>query len=263
MVQHQGTNEEGGSNNERLDKTHPGLRILKEGAYSKWLGVKRSEGEHSARARLIRAHLVDLESYLTFGMVTGSPDFENVYQRCDYSHHRPGTIIEYPCHGATLKPIELGNVNKSISNYGPVFTKLRAVIVVARYQKHATVVPVYTHNGKGITFLSKEEKKEHVLLLDEGEQKNVKAEAKARAKDKAKAKAADEGGPETIFAIKDKGFTGNRWFNTTTYVKFTELSSHHYKMGCRLLGKLDRKSLDKLHNIILRRFNKNSVEFAP
>jgi hypothetical protein len=65
--------------------------------------------------------------------------------------YRPGMMIRAPIHEPFLPgAADIHHRAKTYSLYGPVFTKVRKMIVVAVYYSHYTALPLYTHNGNGL-----------------------------------------------------------------------------------------------------------------
>ena len=98
----------------------------------------------------------------------------NVLQPQKLARHKfkPGMIIRCSMHeedymgtsrGADMA---LGSKFVSKSFAGNVFTKIRIMIVVARHENHYTAVPLYTHNGNGLSMKTADEKMEYVSVKD-------------------------------------------------------------------------------------------------
>lgn len=65
--------------------------------------------------------------------------------------YKPGMIIRAPLHEPALPGVADNNDRTTTEClYGPIFTKVRKMIVVALYHNHYTALPIYTHNGKGL-----------------------------------------------------------------------------------------------------------------
>ena len=83
-----------------------------------------------------------------------------------------GTIIRAPLHEEDFNGTSKGsNITMSSeapakSSYGAVFTKMRVMIVTARFQNHYIAVPLYTHNGNGLSKKTPEEQREYVSIRD-------------------------------------------------------------------------------------------------
>lgn len=76
-----------------------------------------------------------------------------------------GMIIRAALHEPLLSgATDLTDKNKGSSIYGPVFSKVRKMIVVALYEDHYIALPVYTHNGNGLQGKTKAD--EYVSVKD-------------------------------------------------------------------------------------------------
>ena len=63
-----------------------------------------------------------------------------------------GKIIRAPFHEQDYNPPGITNTNDlTESNWGPVHSKFRPMIVVALYRDHYIVVPLFTHQSRGIS----------------------------------------------------------------------------------------------------------------
>ena len=83
---------------------------------------------------------------------------------------KPGVIFRAALHeedfmgAAKESEITKTDSNRSETKYGPVYTKQRKMIVVAIHQDHYVAVPLYTHNGKGLSKKGKPD--EYVSIRD-------------------------------------------------------------------------------------------------
>lgn len=81
-----------------------------------------------------------------------------------------GTIVRCPLHEnmGTSRESEVTAASKfaSQSHYGAVFSKMRVMIIIARFQSHYVAVPLYTHNGVGLLRKTADERKEYVSIKD-------------------------------------------------------------------------------------------------
>jgi len=81
-----------------------------------------------------------------------------------------GTIVRCPLHenmGTSREPeITAASKFASQSHYGAVFSKMRVMIIIARFQSHYLAVPLYTHNGVGLLRKTADERKEYVSIKD-------------------------------------------------------------------------------------------------
>ncbi|KAG8532749.1 uncharacterized protein KY384_002627 [Bacidia gigantensis] len=60
------------------------------------------------------------------------------------------------------------DVEKTVqTKHGLVMTKLRWMIVVVKHEQHYTAIPLYTHNGTGLSNKSERAKREYVSIRDD------------------------------------------------------------------------------------------------
>ncbi|KAI4222267.1 MAG: hypothetical protein L6R36_006266 [Xanthoria steineri] len=71
--------------------------------------------------------------------------------------YRPGMIIrayvheqDYEAASSKSNVTVKSDKHRSITNYGPIFTKRRPMIVLAKREDHYIAIPIFTHNGNGI-----------------------------------------------------------------------------------------------------------------
>ena len=101
-------------------------------------------------------------------------DTENVQQPRILASHMfvPGMVVRAPLHeqdyiGASgASNLTVASKFVSESNFGNVFTKVRIMIVVAAYKSHYVALPLYTHNGNGLSRKSPAQQLEYVSIRD-------------------------------------------------------------------------------------------------
>ena len=85
---------------------------------------------------------------------------------------KPGMILRCSMHEedymGTSRGADMTVASKFVSKSfaGNIFTKIRIMIVVARHENHYTAVPLYTHNGNGLSMKTADEKMEYVSVKD-------------------------------------------------------------------------------------------------
>ena len=98
----------------------------------------------------------------------------NVQQPQKLSRHtfKPGMILRCSMHeedcAGTSRGADITVASKFVSKSfaGNVFTKIRIMIVVATHKHHYCAVPLYTHNGNGLSKKTTEEKVEYISVRD-------------------------------------------------------------------------------------------------
>ncbi|KAI9709418.1 MAG: hypothetical protein M1812_007695 [Candelaria pacifica] len=82
------------------------------------------------------------------------------------SEYRIGLIFRAPHHEQHWNPrgSQVGDKGRTESCAGPICTKTRKMIVVAMYSDHYVAIPLYTHNGNGLT--RKENADDYVSVFD-------------------------------------------------------------------------------------------------
>lgn len=85
---------------------------------------------------------------------------------------KPGMIIRAALHDPLLAGTADSNDKRRTSSlYGPVFSKIRKLIVVALYEDHYVALPVYTHHGNGLQAKAKPD--EYISVSDHRSQEPV------------------------------------------------------------------------------------------
>lgn len=89
------------------------------------------------------------------------------------SSFKVGLIFRTVVHEALMdKHIEKGAKGRTESDYGPISTKFRKMIVISLHEDHCICLPIYTHNGEGCE--NKTKRDEFVSIRDT--RSNVSAE---------------------------------------------------------------------------------------
>ena len=126
------------------------------------LGPRQQRGPPSyataARTHIQNSHQKPLSSYMKQSCLPvdeRDPVLELAEQqkgrRLAKEVYKPGMIIRAPLHEPFLPgATDMKDRTRTESLQGPVFTKVRKMIVVALYYDHYTALPVYTHNGNGL-----------------------------------------------------------------------------------------------------------------
>ena len=90
------------------------------------------------------------------------------HQRCVQlrkADYKPGMLFSAPLHTEDWHANAQPNYNTTVSEaFGPVFTKFRMMVVIAKYESHYISLPIYTHGGRGID--RKDAKWEYVSIRD-------------------------------------------------------------------------------------------------
>jgi len=113
-------------------------------------------------------------SYMALNRPGNSAVLGNVQQPQKLARHMfvPGTIIRCALHEedymGTSKGAEVTVASKFVSksDAGSVFTKIRIMIVVSCHSRQYTALPLYTHNGNGLSRKDADEQMEYVSVRD-------------------------------------------------------------------------------------------------
>ena len=83
-------------------------------------------------------------------------------RKADY---KPGMMFSAPLHTEDWQANAQPNYNTTVSEeFGPVYSKFRIMVVIAKYESHYVSLPIYTHGGRGID--KKDAKWEFVSIRD-------------------------------------------------------------------------------------------------
>lgn len=147
----------------------------------------------------------------------------------DWECFNQGRILRVPFHVSNMDPYLSWDDRKlTLSKAGPVYSKYRLVVVFRKFQTQMECLPFYTHNGKGVTCKTVEEKKEWVSVMDES-----------------------EGVPQ----IEDEGRTLTMLLDDKEKVRpnaclhITESVMVEYAENIRDVGKLEWSSFEQLHKL--------------
>ena len=107
----------------------------------------------------------------TFGSVNGSPDLKSSRcQKLPKDLFRPGMIIRGVVHEQDFHNTADGSVMTiadkytTESKFGLIHSKYRKMIVVALFENHYLAIPLYTHNGNGVSRKSRPD--EYISVRD-------------------------------------------------------------------------------------------------
>jgi len=162
-------------------------------------------------------------------------------RRTDMLHHYDeydeGVIFSTAYHEAHYDQdrIDLNDPNQTASNFGIICSKFRKFIVVARFAKHVTALPIYTYGGRGLS--RKKDKDEYVSVRDDDD-----------APDRAAAAESKHG---LLWAYTDHAFKHSKWhrMGNETSVRFTTPYPHQMSSKATISGRLDEDSLERLQNL--------------
>lgn len=140
-----------------------------------------------------------------------------------------GTIIDVPFHTPDSETeVSTLDINRSATVCGVVHTKTRLMVVIKNHAMHATCVPVYSHNGKGLAGKGPEAREEFVAV------QNMWSNW------------APENSYQPLLAASQSG----QVFRDLSYAKFTEPRSHYYGAMCGVAGQLDDVSTTRLLDLV-------------
>ncbi|XXG95617.1 hypothetical protein Hte_001885 [Hypoxylon texense] len=144
--------------------------------------------------------------------------------------YRPGVVFSAPFHTSTTLDeayVKSDDPNLTASPFGTICSKYRKLIVLNTYGEHCTVLPIYTHNGKGLD--GKKFVAEFITIRDRYDRKP----------------APEEGLYPGIYAVRNSTFTG-KFIGGRSCVKLTETCSHRYDAMATMEGMLDEVSMERL-----------------
>ncbi|KAI0178658.1 hypothetical protein GGR52DRAFT_532979 [Hypoxylon sp. FL1284] len=193
---------------------------------------------HRETARTLRRW--SLVEGLMYGQNTSSLRDTDIKHPSDV--YQPGTVFSAPFHTASTKDelyVAYDDPNLTAKEdiadtcyfSGTICSKYRKMVVVHRYGEHCSVMPIYTHNGKGLqdkNFLG-----EYVSIRDKDDPNP----------------APREGPYNMIHAVRSSGFTGTFIIGKST-VKLTELCNHRYDALATIEGHLDADSKRQLYYLL-------------
>ncbi|KAL8681811.1 MAG: hypothetical protein Q9186_002126 [Xanthomendoza sp. 1 TL-2023] len=145
---------------------------------------------------------------------------------------KPGLIIRALLHeqdyeaSSSRSNITIADKYRSNTNYGPIYTKCRKMIVLALFEDHYTAIPIFTHNGNGLARKKKPE--EYVSIVDH------------RAKYES---------PPLNFngqLVTDQMYNGTQLFDAKSTAHVTYALSRKYDLPCVKEGFLTKKSSNRL-----------------
>ena len=116
--------------------------------------------------------------------------------------------------------------NMTSTCHGPIYSKVRRMVVVQRWYGHYIALPFYSHNGNGLAY--KENKNEFVTVQDH--------------RSKVKARPQSEHNPLWTEYLKD----GVPIYTPETTVHLTYPQARAYDKPCSIEGYLDRSSIKRL-----------------
>ena len=90
---------------------------------------------------------------------------QNTGRKISKELYKPGMIIRAILHEPHFNPTStVVDSNRTQSIFGPIHSKYRKMIVIALYEGHYIAIPLYTHNGNGLTRKSRPD--EYVSVKD-------------------------------------------------------------------------------------------------
>lgn len=137
-------------------------------------------GASSAESRTF-SKKTSTQGYLKHASMTQGIEDIQKPRRYPKAHYQLGTIVRCPLHEnmGTSRESGVFTASKfaSQSHYGAVFSKMRVMIVVARFQNHYVAVPLYTHNGVGLLRKTVDEREEFVSIKDHRDERQFIAQS--------------------------------------------------------------------------------------
>ncbi|KAI4139089.1 MAG: hypothetical protein L6R39_006472 [Caloplaca ligustica] len=150
----------------------------------------------------------------------------------DKSSFRPGLIVRGAVHEqdyiatSTGTNLTITDRNRTNSAYGPLCSKHRKMIVLSLYQDHYIAIPLFTHNGNGLTYKSNPD--EFVTVRDH----------------RAQVRAPQQSGHEPLETeIMHRGID---LFDPKSTAHVTYTLSRRYELPVVMEGRLTASSLNKL-----------------
>ena len=139
-----------------------------------------------------------------------------------------GTIITAPLHEQDddNKIVDPNDPHVTSSWHGPIYTKVRKMVIVARYARHYVALPLYTHQGVGVTH--RPDKNDFVSVKDHRSQVKVNQQSDHR--------------PLVTQRLKD----GVELYLPESAVHLTYPHARKYIKPCEIEGYLDDLSVDRL-----------------
>lgn len=144
-----------------------------------------------------------------------------------------GTLIDIAYHTkVSRETTDLFDSRETPTICGPVYTKIRTVIVVALPLHYAVCLPIFSHHGEGLINKNENERKEFIAV---------------RPEDGTWWKPENDLG---VLMAKEDAYNWTKFLSEKSYVKFTELACHDYSAPCRIVGKLEEESMDRLLGLL-------------
>ena len=99
------------------------------------------------------------------------PDLKSIrFQKLSKDLFKPGMIIRALCHEQDFhvttdrSVMTVADKHTTDSKFGPIHSKYRKMIILALYETHYLAIPLYTHNGNGVTHKTKPD--EYISVRD-------------------------------------------------------------------------------------------------
>jgi hypothetical protein len=210
-----------------------GQRISRQHPSPPWAPSQLRYGTHAAGQRLTSPsslHMPTPEG-LEEGEIYGSRG--HVYFQKSY---KVGVIFSAPLHEAASKNTVLTDFHVGESNCGPVYTKVRKFVVVACFASHIWALPIYTHNGNGLSKNFNRDEFVSIRDVDEDPARVRPAESKYR----------------LLFSVRTEELRNSNykahWNMMSNYaaLHLARPICHKYETRCTFMGKLKKESLDYL-----------------
>lgn len=156
-------------------------------------------------------------------------------------HHKtefePGVILSAVTHEHHCRQdrIDRSNANQSETNFSIANSKFRKFVVLSRFEQHVIVLPILTHEGRGLS--SKHHKDEFVSVSDRLSQ------ASAAPAESKHSTLWGETYPEFLYA--------SAWhrMSDTCCLHITKPYSHNMAHKCDISGRLEDESLVRLQRL--------------
>ena len=152
------------------------------------------------------------------------------HQRCVQlrkADYKPGMMFSAPLHTEDWHANAQPNYNTTVSKaFGPVYTKFRMMVVIAKYESHYTALPIYTHGGRGID--KKDAKWEFVSIRDPRQKRSF-----------------PDPGPNPPITVENM-LTASTVIAAASFVHLPYIVSRIYELHIQPEGELGEKALVQL-----------------
>lgn len=194
--------------------------------------IRRSDKKHYNREMAISQKRWSTVSMLFYGQ--GVSYLRDTDIKQPHGIYKLGTVFSAPFHTSSTVDeayVLSDDPNLTASPFGTICSKYRKMVVVNTFAEHCTVLPIYTHNGRGLD--GKEFVDEFVSIRDRNDRRP----------------APKEGPYAALHAVRDATFKGT-FIGGRACVKLTEICSHRYDCMATFEGRLEEDSIKRLLDLL-------------